>query len=234
MTQNDQAAMNGQLTELRLNGLSIDGDNRYKQDLIDAIIGAMMFGAQDANPPPAGHWLEQFYVIAREERQALARVEAERDAERARGDAAVGDANEAEAQLAEAVGLLKRANGDRSFSPKLERDVFSFLARHAQDEQQEAQGAQAGDDAIKLFERIISRSPADLDKATEDNPWYQVMASEVRAFAAALATQSAAIKLPERQPSDQKDDFKRGCAHGFNACLIAVSQLNAVRGAEHD
>lgn len=80
MTQNDQAAMNEQLTELRLNGLSIDGDNRYKQDLIDAVIGAMMFGAQGANPPPAGHWLEQFYVIAREEREALARVEAERDA----------------------------------------------------------------------------------------------------------------------------------------------------------
>ncbi len=72
MTQNDQAAMNEQLTQLRLKGLSIDGDNRYKQDLIDAIIGAMMFGAQGANPPPAGHWLEQFYVIGREEREARA------------------------------------------------------------------------------------------------------------------------------------------------------------------
>lgn len=79
MTTNDQAAMNEQLTQLRLQGLSIDGDNRYKQDLIDAVIGAMMFGAQGANPPPSGHWLEQFYVIAREEREALARVEAERD-----------------------------------------------------------------------------------------------------------------------------------------------------------
>ena len=72
MTQNDQAAMNEQLTELRLNGLSIDGDNRYKQDLIDAVIGALIFGAQGANPPPAGHWLEQFYVIGREEREARA------------------------------------------------------------------------------------------------------------------------------------------------------------------
>lgn len=62
---------------------------------------------------------------------------------------------------------------------------------------QEAQGAQAGDDAIKLFERIISQSPADLDKATEDNPWYQVMASEVRAFAAALSTKSAVQINPE-------------------------------------
>lgn len=82
MTQNDQAAMNEQLTQLRLQGLSIDGDNRYKQELIDAIIGAMMFGAQGANPPPASHWLEQFYVIAREEREALARVEAEHEANR--------------------------------------------------------------------------------------------------------------------------------------------------------
>lgn len=72
MTKNDQAAMNEQLTQLRLQGLSIDGDNRYKQDLIDAVIGAMMFGAQGASPPPAGHWLEQFYVIGREEREARA------------------------------------------------------------------------------------------------------------------------------------------------------------------
>nr|WP_288404534.1 DUF3850 domain-containing protein [uncultured Pseudomonas sp.] len=45
--------------------------------------------------------------MLREAREALARVEAERDAERARGDAAVGDANEAEAQLAEAVGVIQ-------------------------------------------------------------------------------------------------------------------------------
>ncbi|WP_145155498.1 hypothetical protein [Pseudomonas oryzihabitans] len=44
--------------------------------------------------------------------ESLARVEAERDAERARGDAAVGDANEAEAQLAEAVGLLRELSGE--------------------------------------------------------------------------------------------------------------------------
>lgn len=85
----------------------------------------------------------------------------------------------------------------------------AFLARHAQAEHQEARGAQAGDDVIALFERIISQSSADLDKATEDNPWYQVMASEVRAFASALATQPAewiacSDRLPEVPEGDER------------------------------
>ena len=91
MTTNQQA-MNDQLTALRLQGLSIDGDNRYKQDLIDAITGAMMFGAQGANPPPAGHWLEQFYDIGREERLALRGVEEERDQLRSDLAAVTGEA----------------------------------------------------------------------------------------------------------------------------------------------
>lgn len=196
MTQNDQAAMNEQLTELRLNGLIIDGDNRYKQDLIDAFIGAMMFGAQGANPPPAGHWLEQFYVIAREEREALARVEAElnakpaddlaqaciaqliesgaenytehqfgfvRDGEDVERPAVVtvqfsdrpsphelrikaeAERDTAQAQLAEAVGLLRYAMESSSFREilTLERDIAAFLARNAQAEQQEAQSPMA-------------------------------------------------------------------------------------------
>ena len=87
---------------------------------------------------------------------------------------------------------------DRAFVEAVD-DADEMLAQlrgkvvlKGQAEQQEAQGAQAGDDVIKLFERIIRQSPADLDRATEDNPWYQVMASEVREFAAALATQPAA------------------------------------------
>lgn len=142
MTQNDQAAMNEQLTQLRLQGLSIDGDNRYKQDLIDAIIGAMIFGAQGANPPPAGHWLEQFYVIVREEREALARVETERDAVLAKAptqwayDQACTAlykhrelANTAQAQLREVDAYLS-GHGDNAIcnGSRLHRDIKDLLA----------------------------------------------------------------------------------------------------------
>lgn len=41
---------------LRRRGLSIDGDNAYKRDLLDSAVGAMAFGVQNRNPPPAGHW----------------------------------------------------------------------------------------------------------------------------------------------------------------------------------
>lgn len=155
MTQNDQAAMNEQLTQLRLQGLSIDGDNRYKQDLIDAIIGALLFGAQGSNPPPAGHWLEQFYVIGREEREALARVEAERDEALALAMHYGEQRNEAMSQLAEAVGLLRKVVSSSGFRDlaDAEKAISYFLSRHAQAEQQEAQGAQGGGTNIQAYQR---------------------------------------------------------------------------------
>lgn len=63
------AAQDGdaQLDAMRRSGLSIDGDNAYKRDLIDCIVGALMLGKQGVNPPPAGHWLEQFWKMARAE-----------------------------------------------------------------------------------------------------------------------------------------------------------------------
>ena len=53
---------------LRRAGLSIDGDNAYKRDLCDSIVGALALGAQNTNPPPAGHWCQRFWDIGREER----------------------------------------------------------------------------------------------------------------------------------------------------------------------
>ena len=53
---------------LRRRGLSIDGDNAYKRDLLDSAVGAMAFGVQNRNPPPAGHWGQRFWDIGREER----------------------------------------------------------------------------------------------------------------------------------------------------------------------
>ncbi|MCI8210711.1 hypothetical protein AUC61_14325 [Pseudomonas sp. S25] len=63
-----EANLNNALDALRRNGLSIDGDNAYKRDLLDATVGAMALGVQNTNPPPAGHWGQRFWDIGREER----------------------------------------------------------------------------------------------------------------------------------------------------------------------
>lgn len=59
--------LNEVLNTLRRAGLSIDGDNVYKRDLCDSIVGSMVFGAQNRNPPPPGQWQQRFWDIAREE-----------------------------------------------------------------------------------------------------------------------------------------------------------------------
>lgn len=63
-----QDELNAAIDQLRREGASIDGDNAYKRDLLDAAVGAMAFGAQDRNPPPPGHWGWRFWEIGREER----------------------------------------------------------------------------------------------------------------------------------------------------------------------
>jgi len=62
-----EANLNNALDALRRQGLSIDGDNAYKRDLCDSIVGAMVFGAQNSNPPPPGQWQQRFWEIARDE-----------------------------------------------------------------------------------------------------------------------------------------------------------------------
>jgi hypothetical protein len=57
------------VSTLRRRGLSIDGDNAYKHDLLDAVVGALAFGAQNTNPPPSDHWATRFWEIGREERE---------------------------------------------------------------------------------------------------------------------------------------------------------------------
>ncbi|MEO8491788.1 hypothetical protein [Pseudomonas sp.] len=63
-----ESNLNNALDALRRNGLSIDGDNAYKRDLCDTIIGALALGAQNTRPPPEDHWAQQFWGIGREER----------------------------------------------------------------------------------------------------------------------------------------------------------------------
>jgi hypothetical protein len=64
-----ESNLNNALDALRRNGLSIDGNNAYKRDLLDAVVGALAFGAQNRNPPPSAHWATRFWEIGREERE---------------------------------------------------------------------------------------------------------------------------------------------------------------------
>lgn len=61
--------LNEVVSTLRRRGLSIDADNAYKRDLLDAVVGALAFGAQNRNPPPSDHWATRFWEIGREERE---------------------------------------------------------------------------------------------------------------------------------------------------------------------
>ncbi len=53
----------------RRGGLSLDGDNTYKRGLCDVVVGSLACGKQNNNPPPAGHWGQQFWGIGRAEGQ---------------------------------------------------------------------------------------------------------------------------------------------------------------------
>lgn len=122
------------------------------------------------------------------QREALARVEAERDTavvkmqnirkERDAINKELGDAGFnlciAQQQLAEAVGLLREVNSQRFTTLATVEIIESFIGRHsqtfhdrAQAEQQEAQGAQAGETNIQAYQRgwddraALATQPAD-------------------------------------------------------------------------
>lgn len=69
-----------QLDDMRRGGLSIDGDNAYKRDLIDTILGALIYGKRGTNEPPPGHWAAQFWDIGRAEGEHQAMLQAEIEA----------------------------------------------------------------------------------------------------------------------------------------------------------
>ena len=62
-----EANLNNALDALRRQGMSIDGSNIYKQVVCDLAVGAMAMGKQNNNPPPKGHWGQQFWDIGRAE-----------------------------------------------------------------------------------------------------------------------------------------------------------------------
>ena len=60
------------IDRLRLGGLTIDGDNAYKRDLLDCAVGALAFGFQGRPAPEETHWLHRFWEIGNAEREARA------------------------------------------------------------------------------------------------------------------------------------------------------------------
>ena len=60
------------INRLRLGGLSIDGDNAYKSDILDCVVGALAFGFQGRPAPEESHWLHRFWEIGNAEREARA------------------------------------------------------------------------------------------------------------------------------------------------------------------
>lgn len=60
------------IDRLRLGGLTIDGDNAYKRDLLDCVVGALAFGFQGRPAPEETHWLHRFWEIGNAEREARA------------------------------------------------------------------------------------------------------------------------------------------------------------------
>ena len=62
-----EANLNNALDALRRQGLGIDGSNIYKKAVCDLAVGAMAMGKQNSNPPPVGHWGQQFWDIGRSE-----------------------------------------------------------------------------------------------------------------------------------------------------------------------
>lgn len=62
-----EANLNNALDALRRQGLSIDGSNLYKDAVCDLVVGALVMGKQNNNPPPEGHWGQRFWDIGRAE-----------------------------------------------------------------------------------------------------------------------------------------------------------------------
>lgn len=63
---------------LRASGYSIDSDPQgIRARTVDAVVGVLAFGAQNTNPPPAGHWLEPIWDMARAERSEVETLRAQ-------------------------------------------------------------------------------------------------------------------------------------------------------------
>lgn len=123
-----------QLDEMRRNGLSIDGDNAYKRDLIDCIVGTLAFGKQGTHKPPEGHWAELFWDMACAEGELLESLLKERDALKAELQLKHEAHRKTWRQLEQVTGLLREALQDledwkQSFEDANHEPTNALLAR---------------------------------------------------------------------------------------------------------
>ena len=137
-------------------------------------------------------------------------------------------------ELAEAVGLLESI---LVFCPNVEwENIQVFLACHAQCEQQEAQGAQAGDDLDQVHQLAF-----EIGEPDEDGDGYHFSADQLDEFVAklnraALATQPAAaevVAIQARMPGGEWQTYPKGDAADLTSAGMELRNLSAVRGAEH-
>jgi hypothetical protein len=191
-------------------------------------------------------------------REALARVEAERDAVRSamrrqseRHDELLStlelvtnQRDATQAQLAEAVGLLRFDYNQDERQPNddalHEQKVRAFLARHAQAEQQEAHSVQ-----------VEYAAPHQIADAIESLEWKGcsighkvVLENAVAALRAALATQPATkVECPDRALKNAlfacvnaggKPRTYGGVLTAGGYAWVRFTVEPAVRGAEHD
>lgn len=61
----DLESLRGHTPARSRSDLSALEDADLQEKFSAAIMGAMMYGAGNTNPPPAGHWLEQFWQLGR-------------------------------------------------------------------------------------------------------------------------------------------------------------------------
>lgn len=95
------------IDRLRLGGLTIDGDNAYKRDLLDCVVGALAFGFQGRPAPEETHWLHRFWEIGNAEREARAAL----------AQPSPVPAEKAEAERPEVVGYLATAEHPKHGQP---------------------------------------------------------------------------------------------------------------------
>jgi hypothetical protein len=91
----------------RLSEGGID-DHPLRQKFCDAIMGVLMYGSNNANPAPAGHWLEQFWQVGNAHYKA---VEDKRRADAAEIAALRQRVEACEKQLSEARATIDALRG---------------------------------------------------------------------------------------------------------------------------
>lgn len=200
-----------------------------------------------------GSFARQLRARDTAQREALARVEADLAMKQEAYEVAVGmlhvarsKTKEAQAQLAQAVGLLRYNMESSSFREilTLERDIAAFLARHAQAEQQEAPACHDcnGDGVIPVMEKDHDGNWIEDRCRTCDGSGRRQEAQEAQgaqagderaAFERHAAFVGMDFSRAEGHAEYYESPFANGAWEGWKA-RAAIATQTAVRGAEHE